>query len=763
MALFDTFSRSKKELDKAIKQKIDKKIATKTNSKNNNLLDRIQEATKRVNENLSEYLDDYVTLTTNEDIVNYFNKILENGICAIDTETTGLNYFSDMIVGVCLYTPGMKASYIPLNHRSPVYLTRIEEQGNIDLVKDYLERCIDSDVKFIYHNGKFDLNILKTFLGRKMNCPYWDTLVGSYLITNDEYERSLKMQYAKYCSHKEDNEKVKTLNKFNELFDGITFDMVPIKVAVLYAARDAWMTYELYLYQKEFFEQKENEDVYKLFREIEVPLVEVTASMQRLGVSIDYDKVDSLTKEYTKKLEDAKALVFEEISKFDDLILKYRLVNFNSLLDDPINIESPKQLAVLLYDILKVEHSHKDTPRGTGEEILKEINIPLTKAILEFRAINKLMNTYITALPNKIEPTTGKIHASFNQNGADTGRFSSSDPNLQNIPRDGGIRTIFKATEGYVLLGSDYSQQEPRILAHLSKDESLLNAYKEGKDIYAFIASITFHVPYEECQEFYFENGKKTDKVNKEGKKRRTQIKSVVLGIMYGRGTASVAEQLSISREEAQVIINAFFDAFPGIKKYVEDCQGRTKKIGYTTTVWGRRRYLKYIMMEPYDFKYGINRPINFDPLFDSDDEIVDEVSTEDKSYYINKLSKASFFQRKKIMEEAEKQGIIITDNTGYVAEAERQCVNSEVQGSAADMTKKAMVALYRDERLRKLGYRLLMSVHDETIGECPYENRHEVGNLVKEIMIEANDRVKVPMKCDVEVSYVWYGPSITD
>lgn len=756
MALFDTYSRSSKELDKKVKEKIEKKTQPKKNSKSNNLLTRVNLIRERVANNLGEYQNDYIILIKDEDIIDYFNKIIESGICAIDTETTGLNIFEDKIVGICLYVEGEKASYIPLNHISSIYGTRIENQANLDLVKEQMKRCIDNNIKFIYHNGKFDLNILQTFLGYPMNCPYWDTLVASYLITNDENQRSLKDQYSKYCSHLENKEKIETLSHFNDLFEGLRFDYVPIESGYIYAARDAFMTYKLYEHQKEFFDKPENADVFKLFIETEVPLIEVTAAMTRTGVAIDMDLANKLKAEYTEKIEKLTAEVYEQIDLYKEEIIKYRMIHYNTKLQDPINFNSNDQLAILLYDIIGAVNTDKEKPRGVGEDALKKIDLPLTKAILEYRSVNKLLSTYIDAIPKKIEPYDGRLHAQFNQNGADTGRFSSSDPNLQNIPTSAGIRCMFKASEGMYMVGADFSQQEPRILAHLCGDENMINAYRTGKDLYSTMASLAFKVPYEDCREF-----REDGSVNKEGKKRRSHIKGIVLGLMYGRGDASVAENLGISIDEAKNLSNSLFEAFPKMKEYIEKSKVEAKKIGYTTTLWGRRRYLKHIQKDKYEFKYGINRPTNFDPLFDSNDDIDNEVPQNIKDHYIELLEKANYSQRKNIVYQAQNEGIIITDNSGYLAESERQVVNGIVQGSAADMTKRAMVALYNNKELRDLGFRLLMSVHDENIGECPRENIKKVRELLSNIMIKANDRCSVPMKCDAEVSEYWYGPSI--
>ena len=255
MALFDTYSRTSKEMDRMLKEKALKKSQNKKTSKSNNLLARINAIRERISENLGEYKDDYRILISNEEIEEYFEHIRANGIAAIDTETTGLNFFEDIIVGICLYTEGEKASYIPLNHISSIYNKRLENQADIEFVKDKMKQCVNENIKFIYHNGKFDINMLETFLDSKMNCPYWDTLVASYLITNDEFKRSLKDQYSKYCSHLENKEKIETLSHFNDLFEGLRFDYVPIESGYIYAARDAFMTYKLYEHQKEFFER----------------------------------------------------------------------------------------------------------------------------------------------------------------------------------------------------------------------------------------------------------------------------------------------------------------------------------------------------------------------------------------------------------------------------------------------------------------------------------------------------------------------------
>lgn len=738
-----------------VKNKLAKKTSPKA-SKSTSLLERINNIRSRVDQNLGAYKDDYLILRTDDEVKNYFDKIIKNKLAAIDTETTGLNFFSDSIVGICLYTEGEKAAYIPINHISSIYQTRVENQANEETLRILFKLCLDNQVKFIYHNAKFDMNFLESFLGFPLVKPYWDTLVASHLITNDEHKRGLKDQYNKYCSQYEDEEKAKKLSSFNDLFDGLRFDYIPIDCGYIYAARDAYMTYQLYRHQADHFNMVENQGVYELFRNIEMPIVEVTASMQRVGVDINMELANKLKTEYEDKIAKITDRIYNEIDKYNDDIIKYRMLNYNNKLGEPINFNSNEQLAILLYDIIGVTPD-KDKPRGVAESILSNMDLPLARMILEFRGINKLLNTYIVALPEKVEPSTGRLHASFNQNGADTGRFSSSNPNLQNIPRDGGIRHLFKATDGMVMVGADYSQQEPRITAHLCGDENMIQSYKNDRDLYATMASLVYNQPYEECLEFYPDG-----KTNKQGKKRRNSVKAIFLGICYGKGVPSIARDLDIEIHEAQDIYDSVMIGFPKFKKWAEDMLIQARKVGYTTTLWGRRRYLKHITTDKYEFKYGLNRPVNFDPLFESNDIVSNEVDQDTKDYYTNQLVNSNFTKKMNMIQALEREGIIVKDNSRDVAEAERQVVNGIVQGSAADMTKKALVELYEHQELKQLGFRLLMSVHDENIGECPIENVKRVTELLSEVMIKANNKCSVPMKCDAEVTEYWYGPNLT-
>ena len=372
-------------------------------------------------------------------------------------------------------------------------------------------------------------------------------------------------------------------------------------------------------------------------------------------------------------------------------------------------------------------------------------------------------------MKNVINPNDGKVHCVFNQYGAKTGRFSSQDPNMQNIPsHNKDVRKMFVADDGYILMSSDYSQQEPKVMTQMCGDEKMLNAYKQGKDLYAEIASLAFDKPYEDCLEFYLdENGNKTGETNKEGKERRTQAKSILLGILYGRGITSVAEQLHCSKQKAQDIQNKVFRGFPAIQKFEEDSKQMAREFGYVTTLWGRKRRLPEMQLEPYEFDFTNLQVQQFDPLaFDEEtnDSLYNDIKYQAIEHYTNLLNKSyGRVAKEQVKARARQEGIIIKDNGGYIADAERQCVNARIQGSAADMSKKAMLLVGNDKRLKELGFNLLIPVHDELIAQCPIKNVKECSERFAQLMSEAaKDRLEVPISCDVAISREWYGKELS-
>lgn len=716
-----------------------------------NLASQIQTMTMIAESKLAHHKDDYILIRTVEELEEYRKAIVDAEECAIDTEATGLNPLLIDLVGLCLYVPGKKAAYIPVGHKSHITGQKVNNQIE---VKDLIEFFNDlKDIKWIFHNAKYDIRVLRHTLGVYLE-PYWDTQLGACCIDENESHR-LKDLHLKYC----DSTDTESLT-FDKLFGGITFDLVPIKVAYLYAAGDAIKTYELYQYQKGLLNRRVLSGPYNVFKNIEMPLITVVADMEDRGVCLDSEVCEYLHEKYHKIKEERQQQADEAIAMYKEQIDNYKMKNPNHKLSDPISLTSPTQLAILFYDILGLTSPDKKSPRGTGEEILKHFakgkEKNLCEAILGIRNVDKLLNTYIDKMP-QIALDDGRVHASYNQYGAKTGRFSSSDPNLQNIPsHNKEIRKMFKAQDGYVLIGADYSQQEPMVTAHLSKDKKMQDAFIHGKDIYATIAGLAFHKPYEECLEF-----REDGTVKPAGKERRTQAKSIVLGILYGRQIPSIAEQLGVSTREAQAIYDAVLRAFPQLAKFIDESQGMAKELGYVTTAWGRRRHLKDMQLEQYEFSYSGN-VTNFDPLAFGKSVSV-EVPESIKESYVKQLERAYGWQKKnQIIQQALSQGIKIKDNGGYIAQAERQCVNARVQGSAADMAKLAMIAINNDEKMKELDFHLLIQVHDEVIGECPEENMKEASERLSYLMRTAPSHlIQLPFRCDCEITRNWYGESI--
>ena len=369
-----------------------------------------------------------------------------------------------------------------------------------------------------------------------------------------------------------------------------------------------------------------------------------------------------------------------------------------------------------------------------------------------------------------VNPVDNKLHCHFNQLGKEdkgvrTGRFSSSDPNLQNIPAgEHSIRLMFTASPGYTMVGADYSAQEPRIMAAYSQDKYLVQSLQEGKDPYATIAVGVYKNTYRENLEFetnedgswkYDENG---DRIQyPEGAHRRKSVKSLLLGILYGMGTPSIAERMKLSYEEADKILNDFYNGFPGIKKWMDESLNNAKKYGYVEDLWGRRRHLKDLSLPKFTVKTKVAKD-NFNPLLNTLG-INYDVQNNLINFYSNKLCNAR--SRKEVdtlTKEAQKNGLTVTNNGAFIARAERQCVNARIQGGAATMTKRAMNLIFRDEEMRKLGFRLLIAVHDELIGECPSENAHKAKDRLSYLMQEAaKPEVNIKMKSDAITFPSWY------
>lgn len=733
-----------------------------TVTKGATLFDQINNLSDLVRQKLGHYADELECITDYDYFVGYITTAIENGAIAIDTETMGLDPISDGIVGVCIYTPTRKAAYVPINHISLVTNQRHSNQLTESQVATQFNRLKESKTDIIYFNAKFDIRVMRHQLGVDLE-PAWDGFVASKVLKENEEEANLKYLWKKYCSPNKDEPHL----TFDKLFKGYTFNVFPISTAYLYAAKDALMTWELYEFQKPYLTKTDQKcidcDFTRLayvYHEIELPIISVVADIEDTGIALDSDYCAVLSTKYHDIEQEKLHKFYTLLDEYQEKINEYKLNNPKSKIGSPLNIASPVQLAELFYDILQIPSVSKKDPRGTGEDILKMIDQkydnPLCKAILEYRGVGKLLSTYIDKLPEIRNKRTGKVHCSFNQMGTDTGRFSSSSPNLQNIPsHNKHIRPMFIPSEGCIFIGSDYSQQEPKITADLSGDEKFISDCASGKDAYATLASIAFNMPYDECLEF-----RPDGSVNKEGKERRGIAKVLVLGICYGKSMESIAEDLNVSTEKAKEIYNSVLNAIPGLRHFMEESEEQARTLGYVETKWGRRRHIPDMQLPLYDIKNVSNK--NFDPFFDSAElGVVDDIGRLTQKYLQELLNARYYKQKIQIKERAEKDGFKVKDNTKAIDEAKRQCVNSRVQGSAADQTKIAIQNIKNSKRLKELGFKIVLLVHDEIIGECPIENAVEARDIFVQCMLDAAKDLRSGAKCDASISARWYGKEL--
>lgn len=773
MPLFSIPKRAGREQDNKLAKKSNtsKKVQTTVRG-GNSLLAQINQIKAMVEKNLGQFKDDYVIIRSQDELHDYFAKCVNNGVVAIDTETTGLDPILDSIVGLCLYTPNHKPAYVPINHTSYVTGARVDNQLTEQQVANQFNMLIKYNPDIIMFNAKFDMRVIRNQLGIKDIYCTWDAYLAARLMNENEERNGLKALHNKYVLDGKGD-----AFSFDTLFKGIPADKIPINTFYLYAAHDAIITYELYQYQKQFVYYDRTctpearngmNGVSWVFFNIEMPCIKVVCDMEDNGIKFDFEYNQFLKDKYHALLED-RVKQFNAICDTyrDDIEAYRRKMGANCKLDDPINIKSSTQLAILLYDIMgcevPVDKKTKKEVRTTNEATLKSMDNPVAKAVLEYREFSTIVDTFIDKLPQCVNPKDGRIHCSFNQYGARTGRFSSENPNMQNIPsHNKEIRKMFVASDGYVLMSSDYSQQEPKVMTQMCGDPKMIKAYQEGKDLYAEIAALSFNTTYENCLEF-----RPDGTTNPDGKSRRSQAKSILLGVLYGRGVPSIAEQLGTTTKKAQAIKDSVFKGFPAIPQFEDDSLDMAYEKGYVTTLWGRKRRLPDLQLPEYEFKWKDGAPID-DDLLDfewSDDEAVQdvqEVPEEIQRKYLKKLNNCYFSQKRKIFEEANKEGIWIVDNGAKIADAQRQVVNSRIQGSAADMSKLAMILVGNDERLKELGFRLLIPVHDELIAECPEENVKECSERFAQLMSEAaKSALSIPIRCDVEITKAWYGDSI--
>ena len=1068
--------------DQQLLSKVSNPVKTSTSVQlkgSTKLIDRIESITSFVKSKFSGKEDELILITKEDDLIDYIDKCIENGVISIDTETTGLDPILDEIVGICIYTPEKKAAYIPLNHISYITELKCSNQLPIDFVRDQFQRLLDSNVKTIWFNAPFDIR----FIGNKLGIwftPYFDTSIAAMCLNSEEPEgsRSLKALHKKYCW----GNRGEALT-FGKLFDNIPFNLIPIDVAYLYAASDAIYTYELYEFQAQYlepqgqyYESHNMQGVSNVFFNIEMKSMPTYISMEQNGVAVDYEWGEKIYKKY-HDLSDKMKQNLEVVCKpYQDMFDDYKRKHPMCKLTDPINFDSPTQLAIIFYDILKLESPDKKNPRGTGSDILEQLDHPIARAVSDCKSFNKVLSAFIDRLPEDAKKYPDKrIHCSFKQYGAacvvgdtsiltpsgsmpissifngdeesgisydtdltiinrniepekashrivyrdvdtiritlrggyqiegtpnhpvvcsmltkndilrnksskqisrlpenadfrmlsdikigdiveipygynifpteyvkacendfnidfidedfaeflgmyhadgyiktssggmtvclcnddpevieryselclklfgikcrthvyknnsvvtyctcyrlrsikrylsfgarnktmpveimrspksvicsyirgmtldsgfdsvrqrlymtcvdkstynfieqfllnigiftctrfgkypsknnhsgelcdeketyrigvsgemykrfldeigfiesckvyntdsynhswyltcnsryyayvkkieyrkadvydltvpethsfisngmishNTGRVSCKSPNLQQIPSrpfvlsdgteiDSGhdVRQLFTASPNHVLLSCDYSGQEVRVTAHLSQDEKLIQAYRDGKDPYCEIASLAYNVPYEECTEY-----RKDGTANPAGKKRRGEAKRIVLGILYGRGIPSIAEQLGKTVKEAQEIYDKVLEKFEGLAAFIEESEDMAREYGYVTTVWGRRRQLPDMQLPYYEFGYKNGFAPDFDPLSDDADEFSDEVPEDICRALTDKLLNCwGYKKREELKERIRQKGLTVKDNTSLIARSKRQTVNARVQG----------------------------------------------------------------------------------
>jgi len=724
----------------------------------------IQESTKAV----LEYFKDSpaILITSKEQLHEYVVKAIESGYCGIDTETTGLDRIHDTVVGASLYYPGGVECYIPCKHLAPVFEVPYENQLSYEDVGEELEEFVKAKTKMIFANADFDLAMIyKDFKVDLIPVCYYDVISAWRCIKEDEEDNRLKALYMKYVKKGQGDPK-----SFSDFFNPKLFPYCKPEIAKLYAANDAKITYELFRWQLPYVTKdhpkctkRHMEKIANLWWNVELPMIRVCALMHRTGIYFDKTDRDLLKEKYSIKYQEELDKLFamvQEVMDESDAITVSKSPFKNGA---SFNEASPPQVKYLLNNFL---HLNVDSGK---KDVLKELNIPITNQILEVRAINKLLNTFIDKLPREVAKD-GRIHATFSSMGASTGRMSSSNPNLQQIPSHAlDIRHEFRATPSkdiiseckvvdnklqitlfsydsvtlnggvskdvidlslgdeiisikgilkiheinhhlpnttisfdssqtddsirhttppYVMMSSDYSQQEPKLTAYVSQDPNMIGAFKEGKDIYSTIASLAFKKPYEECCEFYLdENGKKTDQVNRDGKERRSQAKGIVLGVTYGLSIPSLGENLfgankQMTDEEktkaAQSVYDAVLEAFPNLKAFMNKAQADARKYGYVETILGRRRHIPDMQLKPFEFKAGkgyVNPDIDpLDPTtLQNKNEIPERIVKQLEKEFANYKYYGMVVKATKRLDE---EHIRVINNSRKITDASRKCVN---------------------------------------------------------------------------------------
>ncbi len=497
---------------------------------------------------------DYQTILTREAFDEWLQRLRQADLFGFDTETTSLDYMQAEVVGLSFAIHPGEAAYLPVSHNYPGAPQQLSRDWVLEQLKPLLE---DESKAKLGHHLKYDRNVLANH-GVKLRGITYDSMLESYVLDSTASRHDLDSLCQKYLGH--------TNIKFEEVagkgVKQLTFDQVPLETASPYAAEDADMT--LRLHQLLWPRLLAEPQLKQLFETIERPLLVVLSDIERTGVKVDVDMLKIQSRELAERMQVVEA-------------------EAHALAGEPFNLGSPKQIQAILFDKQQLPVLAK-TPKGaasTAEPVLQELALdyPLPKLILEHRSLSKLKSTYTDKLPGQVNPGSGRVHTSYHQAVAATGRLSSSDPNLQNIPirtpEGRRIRQAFVATNGCELLAADYSQIELRIMAHLSGDAGLVQAFAEGVDIHRATAAEVFATS--------------PDQVTTG---QRRSAKAINFGLIYGMSAFGLARQLGIERGKAQDYVNLYFERYPGVKAYMENTRVLAREQGYVETLLGRRLYL---------------------------------------------------------------------------------------------------------------------------------------------------------------------------
>ena len=595
----------------------------------------------------------YETVLTWDAFDRWLQKIDSAELTAFDTETTSINYMEAELVGLSLSVTENEAAYIPVAHNYPGAPDQLPRADVLRKLSDWLQ---DDSKKKVGHHLKYDAHILARY-DIALRGMQFDSMLESYVLNSVATRHDMDSVARQYLGR----ETIHYEDVAGKGAKQLTFNQIDLETAAPYAAEDADVT--LQLHRTLWAKLSEHASLRSVYTDIEQPLVPILLEMEETGVLVDRAMLNTQSGELAKKMIALEAEAHE-------------------LAGGPFNLGSPKQLQEILFEKLALPVIRK-TPKGqpsTAEDVLAELanDYELPAVIMSYRSVSKLRSTYTDKLPLQISASTGRIHTSYHQAVAATGRLSSTDPNLQNIPirtpEGRRIRQAFVAPEGHVLLAADYSQIELRIMAHLSADPGLVKAFADEQDVHRATAAEVFEM--------------ELDAVTAD---QRRSAKAINFGLMYGMSAFGLAKQLGISRGEAQEYVNLYFDRYPGVKNYMDDIREKASKDGYVETVFGRRLYLPEINAR------NANR----------------------RQY------------------------------------AERSAINAPMQGTAADIIKKAMIAVHGWLDDERPGARMIMQVHDELVFEVEQDRVQAVKEQVIRIMNGAA-HLSVPLSVDAGVGMNW-------